>query len=245
VYFSHIDPFKMISRAFNLLNSLAEGPHLLKKNEFLVLSPESSTLILKEFAQYFKCHPPAKQTDMQFPAVLSIADDAMLDFLPGSAPFDDEGMETSETYLIKKGKMEQKISDINSAFALGQPSTGNGFRLNRAIFPEINFSNLYIKPSVLSLKNLMKRSVNGILVSLIKLKFIELEDYIFSAYGFRYQNDELLEPVHFYFRTNFLSYFLNILNVSKEIKFFYHDYNIGSPYILVKAAALDDHILKI
>ena len=88
----------------------------------------------------------------------------------------------------------------------------------------------------------MSDAGEGILVSLLKLKYVDKKGPLFSAYGYRFKNDELLEPVHFYFNTTFQSYFLKILKISREIKFFYSAFNIGSPYILTEARRQRDSL---
>ena len=219
----------------------------MRKDIFLVLSPEASAFILKEFSDYFKVKADKKFMDIPFPAILNLVDDPLMDGRVGSVPFDDEGMQSGEKYLIRKGNFSQVITDIQSAFQQGpgNRSSGNGFRTERTLFPSVRFSNLYIKPTVLSLKNLMEDAGDGVLVSLLKLKYIDTEGYVFSAYGYRFSGDSLMEPVHFYFRTTFLSYFLNILKISREVKFFYSAYNVGSPYILLEAKRKSSHLWAI
>ncbi|MCP4217987.1 MAG: hypothetical protein GY765_25310, partial [bacterium] len=127
------------------------------------------------------------------------------------------------------------ISDVRRAHAAGTVSTGNGFRSERSLFPNLRFSNLYIKPTVLPLKNLLEDAGRGVLVSLLKLKSVEKDHYIFSAYGYIFNGDQIGEPVHFFIKTAFPGYFLNVVKVSKGLKFFSSVSNIGSPYVLVKA----------
>lgn len=243
-----IEPYKLVSRAYNLLHSLTETPlTTARKDIFLVLSPEASAFILKEFSEYFKVKADKKFMDIPFPAILNLVDDPLLNGRVGSVPFDDEGTQSGEKFLIRKGTFSRVITDIRSAFQQGPGvrSSGNGFRGERSLFPSVRFSNLYIKPTVLSMKNLMEDAGEGILVSLLKLKYIDTEGYVFSAYGYRFSGDSLMEPVHFYFRTTFLSYFLNILKVSREVKFFYSAYNVGSPYILLEAKRKSAHLWAI
>lgn len=235
VYFNQIEPFKMVSRAFNLLSSLTGSRADFKENTFFILAPEASVFILKEFSDSFKIDGEKRRPDFRFPAILNIVDDPSLDRQVGSVPFDDEGVQGAERFLVRKGVLREEISNIQAAFENGAQSSGNGFRNSRSLFPGVNFSNLYIKPTVLSLKNLMKDAGDGILVSLVNLKRIDQEKYLFSAHGYRFLGDELREPVHCYFKTSFVSYFLNVMKVSKELRFFASTFNIGSPYILLEA----------
>ena len=244
--FVRINPFRMISRAFNLLNSLTDNNIDIKKDCTLIFSPEASVFVLREFSNNFCLGLNGNIKKINFPSVLSIIDNPNLDYQTGSVPFDDEGIQSGEKYLMNKGVLLDRISDIKRAFYNKKTcSTGNGFRSDKSIFPFPRFSNFYIKPSVLRLSKLMQDARKGILVSLIKLKKIENNERIFSAYGYRFKNGDINEPVHFYFKTSFFSYFLNILKVSKEIKFFDINYNIGSPYILSNARYLYDGVFQI
>ncbi|MCP4157351.1 MAG: hypothetical protein GY757_57100 [bacterium] len=242
VFFRQFGPFKLVSRAYNLLNSLTDSKiDTGQQNLFLILAPEAAAFILREFSEFFKISADNKKLrDIPYPSILNIVDDPLMDDKSGSVPFDDEGVQMGKKFLIKKGAFSGLISDTRSAFHRGVRSSGNGFRSEKSMFPAVRFSNLYIKPTVLSLKNLMDDAENGILVSLLKLKYVDREGYIFSAYGYRFSRDELLEPVHFYFRAGFISYFLNIRKISKEIKFFHSAFNTGAPYILVEAKRKQD-----
>ncbi len=249
VFFHHLEPYKIISRGFNLLNSLTETtfPPTKKKNLYLIFSPEASASILKEFSHYFKIHPDREMTNIQYPSILNIIDNPFMDGQAGSVPFDDEGVQMypGEKYLIRKGVFSQVITDLSTASRTKNPSTGNGFRNERSTFPSVQFSNLYIKPTVLPLKNLMTGAKEGVLVSLLKLKSADKTGYLFSAYGYRFKGDDMLDPVHLYFKTTFRSYLLHILKISKEIKFFYSISNIGSPYVLVEARNKENNIFEV
>lgn len=247
VFFQQIDPFKIISRAYNLLHSLTEAPLAAepRQNVSLILSPEASATLLKEFSQYFHTGAADDVKNIPFPSILNIIDDPIMDHMPGTVPFDDEGVQSGEKYLLQKGVVNETVSNLSGSFRYKKKPTGNGFRNGRSPFPAVRFSNLYIKPTVLPLKNLMNAAGEGVLVSLLKLKTIDRDSYLFSAYGYRFRGDDMMEPVHFYFRTTFRSYFLNILKVSKEIRFFYSTANIGSPYVLLEAKNRPDHIWEI
>jgi predicted Zn-dependent protease len=249
IFFNRLEPYKIISRAFNLLNSLTEetisSSSRRSKNLPLIFSPEASVFILKEFSHYFKINADKEMMDIQYPSVLNIVDNTFMDEEPGSVPFDDEGVQSGEKFLIRKGIFSQVVTDISNAFQAGIKSTGNGFRTERSAFPNVRFSNLYIKPTVLPLRHLMTDAGDGILVLLLRLKQVDKEGYLFSAYGYRFRGDSMMEPVHFYFRTTFRSYFLKMSKISKEIKFFYSTYNIGSPYILVEAKRKTDTIFEV
>lgn len=245
IFLKNINPFRMITRSFNLLNSLTDNTKFESKINFLVLSPEASSFILKEFSDFFKLVNFKDIKKVHFSTALTITDDLFMDEQSGSVPFDDEGSQLGEKRIIEKGVFSQSISDIATAFQHNTVSSGNGFRGEKVIFPTVRFSNLYIKPSVLPLKNLLADAGKGILVSLVKLKNSEKDKVVFSAYGYEFNNGDIREPVHFYFKTSFLSFFLHLVKVSREIKFFHSHFNVGSPYILVETKHKADNLFEI
>jgi len=247
VFFNQLHPHKMLSRAYNLLYSLGEaGSMKIQRNHLpIIFSPEASSFILREFSNYFRVRADKEFMQIQYPSILNIIDNPFMDNQPGSVPFDDEGIQGGEKYLVRKGTFSQVITDISTAFEGNTQSSGNGFRSRRSPFPIPKFSNLYIKPTVLPVKNLMTEAKEGVLVSVLRLKAIDAHGYLFSAYGYRFNAEEMMEPVHFYFRTSLRSFLLNIIKISREIRFFYNTFNAGSPYILVEAGSKPDHMYEI
>ncbi len=244
-YFRNIDPYKLIPRAFNLLNSLTDNTRVNKKVNHFIFSPEASVFILNEFSDHFKLDRQEGLQNLRLSSALNIADNPFMNEQSGSVPFDDEGVQSGEKNLVEKGIFYKAISNLEIAFQKHTGSSGNGFRSEISLFPRVRFSNLYIKPSVVSLNKLIQEVGQGILVSLLKLKYTEKNQYVFSAYGFNFKEGNIEEPVHFYFKTSFVSYFVNLLKVSREIKFFYNTFNIGSPYILTEAKWKSDNLFEI
>ena len=243
--FRNIDPYKLIPRAFNLLNSLTDNTRVNKKVNHFIFSPEASVFVLNEFSDHFKLDRQEGLQNLRLSSALNIADNPFMNEQSGSVPFDDEGVQSGEKNLVEKGIFYNAISNLEIAFQKHTGSSGNGFRSEISLFPRVRFSNLYIKPSVVSLNKLIQEVGQGILVSLLKLKYTEKNQYVFSAYGFNFKEGHIEEPVHFYFKTSFVSYFVNLLKVSREIKFFYNTFNIGSPYILTEAKWKSDNLFEI
>lgn len=233
-HFNKIDPFKLVPGVYTLLNSLTDNNLPLKRRYGLVFSPEASSSILRLFSVYFL---PGKYVDagkVNFPRILNIADNKMLEYEIGSVPFDDEGVQGFETALIEKGIFSSPVSNLKLSSEKKILSSGNGFRRGDSPFPSVNFSNLYIKPTILPVGKLLNGEGEKLLISLVKLKYRSGKKYIFSAYGYIFKNGERTEPVHFLISMTFLTFFLNIMKISNEIKFFYSDFNVGSPYLLLQ-----------
>jgi len=233
-FFNDFNPDKIISRAYNLLNSLTENRKISVKVKHLLFSPESASTILREFSDYFKLNSKRELKNITFPQSLSIIDNPLLSTGSNTVPFDDEGVQSSENHLIEKGFIKNRISNIKTGFTNNLSSTGNGFRTEKSIFPETKFTNLYIKPSAFPFSKLLNDGNSGILISLIKLKRIENGIYYFSAYGYEFENNSIKNPIHIFIKTTVENFFLSIIKVSKEIRFFYNRLNIGAPYLLTE-----------
>lgn len=243
--FRNIDPYKLIPRAYNLLNSLTDNIRINKKVDHFIFSPEASVFVLNEFSDYFKLDGQCGSPKLRLSSALNIVDNPFMNEQSGSVPFDDEGIQKGEKKLVEKGIFQQSISNLETAFRHNSHSSGNGFRSDNSLFPRVRFSNLYIKPSVISLNKLMQEVGQGILVSLLKLKYSEKKRHVFSAYGFNFKDGVISDPVHFYFQTSFVSFYANVLKVSREIKFFYNTFNIGSPYLLTETRWKSDNLFEI
>ncbi len=237
IYFSHFNPERLVARAANLLGSLTAESLPDTSQEFFILSPEASVQMLKEFSCGLKLDQLAGRSRVIGACSrISILDNPAMDGQTGSVPFDDEGIAAQEKYLINKGEFVLAAADIRTAFTRQKKSSGNGFHDERGIFPQVQFSNLYFKPSVSSLAHLLRTAAKGVLVYLVKLKGFgdSANEFVFSAYGYSFENEEIARPVHFNFRTTMRSYFLHILDISRELRFFHHRFNIGSPYLLLQ-----------
>lgn len=232
------DPQRLVARGANLLGALAADPEpAVIGGEFVVMSPEASAQVLKEFSPGFKLErSAARGRGTAASAQVSIIDHGAMDGQPGSAPFDDEGTAAEEKYLVNKGVAVGAVADIRTAFAAGGKPTGNGFRDERGLFPQVQFSNLFIRPSNDSLAQLLLQARQGVLVYLVKPMGAGRHsgEFLFSAYGYFFNGNEIARPVHFHFATTMRSYLLHVLAVSRELRFFHSRANIGSPYLLLQ-----------
>jgi predicted Zn-dependent protease len=140
-HFGDLEPVTLLSRTFSLINSITKYAAPYRKNCMMILSPEASTLIMKELAPCFKLsqRDQIKPPKAAFPPILNIVDHPLMDRQAGSVPFDDEGVQSDEKFLIKKGYFKRYISNLNEAHKHNLASTGNGFRSSKSIFPQINF----------------------------------------------------------------------------------------------------------
>ena len=73
-----------------------------------------------------------------------------------SVGFDDEGVATEKTYLIKNGRLETLLYNLKTANKAGVKSTGNGFKNSYASSISVSPTNFYIEKG-----NKDKRLING------------------------------------------------------------------------------------
>src|SRR5512136_593083 len=98
-----------------------------------------------------------------FSELLSLRDDATLDFRPRSRPCDDEGMASRNLYLVKHGVVGGFLYDLQTAGMAGVQSTGSGDRVGASL-PAPSTSNLVVEAGGVSLAEMVKGVREGLLV---------------------------------------------------------------------------------
>ncbi len=238
-HFRNFDPQRLVARGANLLGSLdADLEALPAALEFVVMSPEASAQMLREFSPGLKLDPAGRrERPVAASSRVSILDHPALAEQSGSVPFDDEGTPATEKYLLNKGVAALAAADIRTAFEKGGASTGNGFREEQGVFPRVRFTNLFFKPSNASLSQLLGRVGQGVLVYLVKRQGAGRlpGEAAYNANGFLFENGEITRPVQFRLATSMRSYLLHVVEVSRELRFFHSRANIGSPYLLLQS----------
>jgi len=247
LFFSQLEPARMVNRAYNLLASMTGEDVSPAGEERLIFTPEAAVQVLREFTDRFVLGAKSGTKNLAAATAFSLLDDPLLEGQAGSVPFDDEGSPGREKYILNKGVFVAAVADMETACRWRTVSTGNGFRDRRSLLPASGFSNLFIKPSVFSLHHLLHEAGEGILVSLVRLKYSRRQqgDFFFSAHGYRFRGGEIGAPQRFYFRTSQRTFGLRVLQVSKELRFFCDRFNIGSPYLLALARSGNDRYFSI
>ncbi len=94
---------------------------------------------------------------------LSIYDDAIVDWAPGSSPFDGEGMATGRLPLIEKGVVKNYLLDLQTAALLGMEPTGSGYRSTSGR-PSPGSSNSMVPPGSVPYKDIIADMDYGLIV---------------------------------------------------------------------------------
>ncbi len=237
VFFNQINPFNLVARAQNLLNSITDQAPPNNSGGNLILAPEAAAVLVADCADLFSLTETAGKKPGAAAPVLTLADHPRLEARPGSVPFDDEGVTAREKVLLNKGVFSATISDLESAFAGGKQGGGNGFRDPRTLVPRTLFSNLVVKPSAYPLDRLISESGRGILVTRAGRRTdsgFGTGD-VYSLYGYLFQGGDFSEAVHFQLQASPASFLNSVQMVSKEIKFFKSNFVVGAPYLLCSA----------
>lgn len=95
------------------------------------------------------------------PAVNAV-DDGTLDNEWGSLTFDDEGMPTQKTQLIKDGVLTNFLCDYMGELKTGHPRTGSARRESYKFHPASRMRNTFIEPGEHKLEELIGSMKNGI-----------------------------------------------------------------------------------
>ena len=149
----------------------------------------------------FLYEDPRMQNLMQLgkkvgPQDLSVVDDASLPGLLGSSKYDDEGILTQKTYLIKEGVLTGRLHSRETAAKMGEKPTGNARALNYHFKPIVRMTNTYIEKGKTPYRELFKDIKKGIYARQFYGGNTTFEMYTFSAgEGYMIENGKITEPV--------------------------------------------------
>ncbi len=96
---------------------------------------------------------------------INIVDNGHLERAIMSAPFDGEGVPTSETVLIKEGILQGYLHNSYTAAKAGVQSTGNGTRGSFKGTPEVGVTNFYIQPGQVTRQELLQGVQRGLYIT--------------------------------------------------------------------------------
>ncbi len=108
--------------------------------------------------------PVGDKLGMQaFSEQLTLYDDGLIDYAPGSEPFDDEGIPTRRTPLVLHGVVTSFLYDLYTASRAGTETTGNASR-SLASLPSPSSHTLWMEPGAATLDDMLADIKEGILV---------------------------------------------------------------------------------
>jgi TldD protein len=112
---------------------------------------------------------------------LNIVDSAALPGLRGSYDYDDEGVPSSKTNLIREGKLVGRLHSRETAAKMKEKPTGNARAANYRFPPIVRMSNTYIEPGEVSFVDMIAEIKEGIYVKNWYGGTTSMEMFTFSA----------------------------------------------------------------
>ncbi len=128
---------------------------------------------------------------------VTIVDDGTLPGGFGSAPFDDEGVQSGRTVVVERGLLRSYLLNCYTARKLGMKTTGNASR-GLAGNPGIGPKNFFLKPGSVSPEQIIRSVRNGFYVTEFMGFGVNVVtgDVSHGATGLWIENGELAYPVH-------------------------------------------------
>jgi len=130
---------------------------------------------------------------------LNIIDDPTMPRLRGSYKYDDEGVPTKKTYLIREGKLVGRLHSRETAAKMKEKPTGNARAINYRFPPIVRMSNTYIEPDSVSFEDIISDIKEGVYAKNWYGGTTSMEMFTFSAgEAYMIRNGkiaELLRPV--------------------------------------------------
>ena len=130
--------------------------------------------------------------------LITIVDDGRLAGGIASAPFDGEGVPTSETVLIDAGQLKGFLYNTYTAAKEGVASTGNGVRGSFKSTPEVGTTNFFIRPGKVNQEQIIKDVKNGLYVTEVMGMHTANPisgDFSLGAAGIWIENGQFTRPV--------------------------------------------------
>ena len=130
--------------------------------------------------------------------LITVVDDGRLPGGIASAPFDGEGVPTSETVLIDQGQLKGFLHNTYTAAKEGVSSTGNGVRSSFKSTPEVGSTNFFIRAGEKSPEQLIKEVPKGLYVTEVMGMHTANPisgDFSVGASGIWIEKGELTRPV--------------------------------------------------
>jgi TldD protein len=157
------------------------------------------------------------------PEILNITDSGMDHGQRGSLVYDDEGVKTQKTYLIRNGVLEGRLHSRQTAGIMGEKPTGNARAISYVYPPIVRMRNTSIEPGESSLDDIISSTGLGIYAKRSKGGQTGGEMFTFSpAETYYIRNGKVAEPVR---NVTFTG---NLFLTLRNIEMIGDDYQISS-----------------
>lgn len=130
------------------------------------------------------------------PPILSIGDGGAIPGHRGSYMYDDEGVPSRKTYLIKEGVLVGRMHSRETAFRMSEPASGNARALDHRFPPLVRMTNTFVEPGETSMDDMISNIKLGILACGTTGGQTSQEMFTFRAqHGYMIRKGRIAEPV--------------------------------------------------
>lgn len=244
-----VKPDKIAKMGVDEALSKIGGTSISSGNYKVIINNEAMVSLLSTFAGIFSGDAVQKglsllkdkEGEIIAADIVNLVDDPHLEDGLASVSFDDEGVATLKTYLIKNGKLNSLLHNLKTANKAGVKSTGNGFKSSYASPISVSPTNFYIEPGINSLEEMTKKINKGLIIT----DFAGLHsgansitgDFSLAAKGFYIEDGIKTHPVEqITVAGNFFTLLNNIEEIGSDLKFPMS--SVGSPSIVIKELSI-------
>lgn len=244
-----VKPDKIAKMGVDEALSKIGGISIASGNYKVIINNEAMVSLLSTFAGIFSGDAVQKglsllkdkEGEIIAADIVNLVDDPHLEDGLASVSFDDEGVATLKTYLIKNGKLNSLLHNLKTANKAGVKSTGNGFKSSYASPISVSPTNFYIEPGINSLEEMTKKINKGLIIT----DFAGLHsgansitgDFSLAAKGFYIEDGIKTHPVEqITVAGNFFTLLNNIEEIGSDLKFPMS--SVGSPSIVIKELSI-------
>ena len=244
-----VKPDKIAKMGVDEALSKIGGTSIASGNYKVIINNEAMVSLLSTFAGIFSGDEVQKglsllkdkEGEIIAADIVNLVDDPHLEDGLASVSFDDEGVATLKTYLIKNGKLNSLLHNLKTANKAGVKSTGNGFKSSYASPISVSPTNFYIEPGINSLEEMTKKINKGLIIT----DFAGLHsgansitgDFSLAAKGFYIEDGIKTHPVEqITVAGNFFTLLNNIEEIGSDLKFPMS--SVGSPSIVIKELSI-------
>jgi len=154
--------------------------------------------------------------------ILSVVDDGSMVGERGYIAYDDDGVKSRKTYLIKNGKLVGRLHSRYTAALMNEEPTGNSRAIRFNYMPLVRMTNTYIENGDKTFEELLEGVDKGLYVVGALGGQTELEMFTFSAAkAYKIEKGKITEPVRdVVLSGNLFETLKNIDGVGNDLKIF-------------------------
>lgn len=130
--------------------------------------------------------------------LINVVDDGTLEYARGAINFDDEGVESQKTYIVKNGVLESYLHDRISAKHYGVHPTGNGRRQSFRFAPMPRMRVTYMEAGNMQEEEMIANVKNGVYVDNFTNGQVQIGAGDFTFFvktGYLIENGKLTTPI--------------------------------------------------